>query len=56
MGTPFEKTRQCPIDDTAKMADLCAEAREKLHSERCFNSGCKRCFPHGLTCRCGKVD
>ena len=29
------------------MAPLCAEAREKMGSETCFDLRCRRCFPYG---------
>jgi len=61
-------SQQCPIDEAGEMAPQCAEARERgwdrettpqgqplppAPVERCFNPTCKRCYPHGLSCRCG---
>lgn len=47
---------ECPIDSAGEMAPLCAEAREKMDSIRCFNPLCKRCFPHGIGHRCGTAE
>lgn len=33
------------IDEAAPMAVLCAEARAKMDSARCFNPQCGRCWP-----------
>jgi hypothetical protein len=59
----------CPIDETAEPAMLCLEARTRgwdreitpqgnplpvAPLERCFDPRCKRCYPHGHSCRCGQ--